>query len=220
MNLKTKICMMSVLSLILMMSLISLANAQEYITLENDRGVQKSSFVKGEGITIAITLPYDAEVEVWLHNPPGTPGPSPILFISRTPIQANVQTKLGPKMMDEKAPCGKYQLEIMIFQRGGVLSKSEHRYFDYAMNEPPCYNPPPPPPPVDWFIIAPVGGVIVAAVALIAILLLRQRAPPPKERAPTLPPTAPPSPPPSPAPPPKAPHRRTPIVRAEHREEE
>jgi len=226
MNLKANICVMSALIFILAMSLISLANAQEYIVLENDRGVQKSSFTRGEGIVIAITIPYNAEVEVWLHNPPGTPGPSPTLFIPRTSLRASIQEKLGPKWMDEKAPCGKYRLEIRIFQ-GGAYLKSEYKYFDYAIDEPPCTPPTttvttvvPPPIPINGLIIGTVGGLVVVVVVLVAFLLLRQRAPPPKERAPALPPTAPPAPPPSTAPPPKAPHRRTPIVRAEHREEE
>jgi hypothetical protein len=110
--------------------------AQEFITLANDRGVQKTSFARGEGIEVLITLPYNANVEVWLHNPPGTAGPSPTNFISATPVSANIQTVLGPKWLDERAPCGKYRLEIVILNSPPPLQpKKEYRYFDYAINE-------------------------------------------------------------------------------------
>ncbi|MEM1550301.1 MAG: hypothetical protein QXR13_00025 [Candidatus Bathyarchaeia archaeon] len=209
--------------LVIFLVSITLVNAQRIIIiLENDRGVQKSSFLRGEGIVVSVTLPYNAMVDVLLHNPPGTPGPSPILLISRAPVLANIQTKLGPIWMDEKAPCGKYQLELRIFDPQGRLT-TEYKFFDYAMDEPPCAittvtttTTITDGPSVIW-MIAGISGVAIAVVALIVTLMLRPGARPPKERAPVAPPIAPPAPPPSP--PPKAPRRRRPIVRGESEEE-
>lgn len=218
MNKIVKIYIVALL-LIVLLTFIAIANAQEFIVLENDKGDQKSSFLRGEGIVITVTIPYDGAVEVLLYNPPGTPGPSPILFFSRTPVSANIQTKLGPKWMDEKAPCGKYQLEIKMFDSIGKYVKTEYKYFDYAMNEPPCATSPLPPPPPDNTLIIILGAAVaaVAVVVVVVVFMLRPGARPPKERVPTTPPIAPPSPPPSA--PPKAPHKRRPIIRGEEEEE-
>lgn len=219
MNKIVKIYIVALL-LIVLLTFIAIANAQEFIVLENDKGVQKSSFLRGEGIVITVTIPYDGAVEVLLYNPPGTAGPSPVLFFSRTPVSANIQTKLGPKWMDEKAPCGKYQLEIKMFDSIGKYVKTEYKYFDYAMNEPPCATSPLPPPPPDNTLLIIILGAAVAAVAVVVVVvvfMLRPGARPPKERVPTTPPIAPPSPPPSA--PPKAPHKRRPIIRGEEEEE-
>lgn len=218
MNKIVKIYIVALL-LIVLLTFIAIANAQEFIVLENDKGVQKSSFLRGEGIVITVTMPYDGAVEVLLYNPPGTAGPSPVLFFSRTPVSANIQTKLGPKWMDEKAPCGKYQLEIKMFDSIGRHVKTEYKYFDYAMNEPPCATSPLPPPPPDNTLIIILGAAVaaVAVVVVVVVFMLRPGARPPKERVPTTPPIAPPSPPPSA--PPKAPHKRRPIIRGEEEEE-
>jgi hypothetical protein len=210
-----------ILALMLIFSMVVVVEAQEFIMLANDKGVQKANFVRGEGIEMLITLPYDANVEVWLHNPPGTPGPSPTLFIPATSVPANIQTILGPKWLDERAPCGKYRFEIIIKPiNPNIPPKTEYRYFDYATNEPPCA-----PitttttregPTIDTIIVVSIVAIIAVIAVVIALLLSRYRAPPPKERAPVMPPT----PPPSQIQPPKAPHRRTPIVVSEKREEE
>jgi hypothetical protein len=203
---------------------ITVVGAQEFITLANDKGTQKTIFARGEGIQIVLTLPYNANVQVLLHNPPGTAGPSPTLFIPATPVPANIQTVIGPKWLDERAPCGKYRLEIVILNPPPPLQpKTEYRYFDYAMNEPQCSppTPPPPPPPDMWWLFA-LGASAVAIVAIAAVLMLtRWRVPPPKERAIIPPPvTTTPSPPTAPSAPPKPQHRRTPVVRGTEREEE
>lgn len=221
-----RLCVVAILSL---MAIVSVA-AQEFIVLANDKGVQKSSFARDEGIQVLITLPYPANVEVWLHNPPGTAGPSPTLFIPATPVPANILTQLGPRWLDERAPCGKYRLEIRILNPPQPLSpRTEYRYFDYATNEPPCTlvpppPPPPPPPTPDFILLITIAGISLAVVAasVIGLLLSRWRAPPPKERVVT-PPISPPPVSPTPAPPsapPKGPHRRTPIVRGLEKEEE
>jgi hypothetical protein len=212
-----------IISMLIFLVIFTVVEAQEFIVLANDRGVQKNSFTRGEGIEILITLPYSANVEVWLHNPPGTAGPSPTLFIPSTLIPANIQTVLGPKWLDEKAPCGKYRLEIRVLNPPPPLQpKTEYRFFDYAMNEPPCT-----PTTITTtttqgditLLIIVVGVSAIAIAAIVTVLLLsRWRAPPPKERVVTPPPI-----PPTPAPPsapPKAPHKRTPIVRGSEREEE
>lgn len=204
--------------------MVVVVEAQEFIMLANDKGVQKTNFVRGEGIEILITLPYDANVEVWLHNPPGTPGPSPTLFIPATSVPANIQTILGPKWLDERAPCGKYRFEIIIKPiNPNIPPKTEYRYFDYATNEPPCApittTTTPEGPTIDIIIVVSIVAIIAVIAVVIALLLSRYRAPPPKERAPVMPPT-PPTPPPSQIQPPKAPHRRTPVVVSEKREEE
>ncbi len=211
------------LSLTLWLSFMVSINAQEFIVLENDAGVQKSSFLRGEGIVVTVMLPFDADVTVLLHNPPGAPGPSPTTFIPTTPVSANIQTKLGPKWLDERAPCGKYQLEIRIL-RQGVLQKTEYKYFDYAINEPPCYIPTITTTTREGeggliLLAVSIGGIVAVAAVLAAFFMLRQRAPPPKERVVTPPPVTPPSPMP-PSAPPKPSHRRVPVVRAERREEE
>lgn len=216
-----KTCMV-IAFLIISLEFVLPVNAQEIILLENDKGVQKSSFIRGEGLFITITVPYDAMVEIWLHNPYGAPGPSPVLFIPRTPVLANIQTKLGPRWMDEKAPCGKYQFEIRIFDSVGRLIKTEYRYFDYAMNEPPCAPtamPPPSSPPVDiTLMMVLIAGAVIAVIAVVAVIIfiLRPRVQPPKERAPITPPVSPPTPPPTA--PPKAPYKRRPIVKSEEEE--
>jgi hypothetical protein len=195
---------------------IAVVGAQEFITLVNDRGNPKTSFGRDEGIAILITLPYSANVEVRLHNPPGTPGPSPTIFIPATPVSANIQTALGPRRLDERAPCGKYLLEVRILNPPSPLQpKTEYRYFDYAINERPCTI------IDDWLLIA-LGVSAVAIAATVSVLILtRRRAPPPKERAIIPPPvTTTPSPPTTPSAPPKPPHRRTPVVRGTEREEE
>jgi hypothetical protein len=205
-------------------------DAQEYIILANEKGVQKTVFARGEGIQLELTLPYSATVQVLLHNPPGTAGPSPTIFIPPTPVQANVKTVLGPRWLDERAPCGKYRLEIMILNPPPPLQpKTDYRYFDYAMNEPQCSPPSPPLPPtpqpdMSWLIIAGVSAVAIAAVVSV-LILTRLRAPPPKEERAVIPPPVPtpPTTPSTSAPkgaPPKGVVRRTPIVRSSERDEE
>lgn len=216
--------------LVIFLASMTFVNAQRIIVLENDKGVQKSSFLRGEGIVVSVTLPYDARVDVWLHTPPGTPGPSPIQLIQGALVRANIQEKLGPMWMDEKAPCGKYQFELRILDSQGRLT-TEYRFFDYAMNEQPCATTATTITTTTittttitttkdiTVIIAGISGVAIAVVvALIVIYMLRAGARPPKERAPVAPPVAPPTPPPSP--PPKTPYKRRPIVRGESREEE
>ena len=217
-----KYYVVSIILMLIFLTIVAVVEAQEFIVLANDKGVQKSSFARGEGIEILVTLPYSANVEVWLHNPPGTAGPSPTLFIPATLVPANIQTVLGPRWLDERAPCGKYRLEIRVLNPPPPLQpKTEYRFFDYALNEPPCTPPTPTPPtPGDTTLLIIVAGVSAIAVAAIVTVLLlsRWKAPPPKERVITPPPI-----PPTPAPPsapPKGPHKRTPIVRSTEREEE
>jgi hypothetical protein len=208
---------------------IAVVGAQEFITLANDKGAQKTVFARGEGIQLVITLPYSATVQVLLHNPPGTAGPSPTIFIPPTPVQANIQTVLGPKWLDERAPCGKYRLEINILNPPAPLQpKTEYRYFDYAINEPQCSPQttviiPPPQQDMWWLIAAGVSAVAIAAVVSV-LVLTRWKAPPPKERAVIPPPisttpTTAPTPTPKGAPP-KEVIRRTPIVKGTERDEE
>jgi len=216
MNYEKKFYVMLASTLIFLI-VIAVVEAQEFIVLANDKGVQKSSFNRGEGIAVVITLPYTANVEVWLHNPFGSPGPSPTLFIPATPVTANIQTELGPRWLDERAPCGKYRLEIKILNPPPPLSpKTEYRYFDYAMNEPPCtVQPPPPPPPPPWDLIAAIIGSIAAvAIVLVILLIFRKPTPPPK------PPTPPPPISPPPSPPPKPSKGPAPIVKGVKKEEE
>jgi hypothetical protein len=205
-------------------------DAQEYIILANEKGVQKTIFARGEGIQLELTLPYSATVQVLLHNPPGTAGPSPTIFIPPTPVQANVKTVLGPRWLDERAPCGKYRLEIMILNPPPPLQpKTDYRYFDYAMNEPQCSQTQ---IVVDgnrdqsvlWLIVAGVSAVAIATVVSV-LILTRLRAPPPKEERAVIPPPVPTTPttPSTSAPkgaPPKGVVRRTPIVRGSERDEE
>jgi hypothetical protein len=206
-------------SMLVFLVIITSVEAQEVITLANDKGVQKSSFIRGEGIKILIKLPYSATVDVLLHNPPGTAGPSPRQIISSALVRADMEETLGPVWLDERAPCGKYDLEIVITPPPPLLQKREHRYFDYAMNEQPCYIEPTRTEDTTLWLIV-IGSVSAVAIAAIVTVLLlsRWRAPPPKEKVITPPPI-----PPTPAPPsapPKGPHKRTPIVRATEREEE
>ena len=218
-----KYYVVSIILMLIFLTIITVVGAQELIVLANDRGVQKSSFARGEGIEILVTLPFSANVEVWLHNPPGTAGPSSTLFIPATIVPANIQTVLGPRWLDERAPCGKYRLEIRVLNPPPPLQpKTEYRFFDYALNEPPCTLTTTTITTTtgDTTLLIIVAGVSAIAIAAIVTVLLlsRWKAPPPKERVVT-PPPIPPTPAPSSAPP-KGPHKRTPIVRSTEREEE
>lgn len=166
------------------------------IDLESNN-VRKSSFLRGEEITVVVTVPYDAIIEVWLYYPPGTAGPSSILFIPSTIVSANVETRLGPGRLPLGAPCGKYQIEVRI--RTPVGTSSLYRFFDYAINESPCTVPPPLPPSPDWGMVLVASIVaIVVVVGVLTYILLRPR--PPKARGekitppPVQPPTTPPKP--------------------------
>lgn len=186
-----------VTAVFLVFSIVCGVSAQTvYLELESNN-VRKSSFHRGEEITVVVTIPYSATVEVWLHFPPGTAGPPSVLFIPSTTVSANVETRLGPGRLPEGAPCGKYQIEVRTRTPAGT--SSFYRFFDYAMNEPPCIGLPPPPPSPDWGMILMASiAAIVAVVGALTYVLLRQR--PPKARGevvippPVQPPTTPPKP--------------------------
>ncbi|MEM2651432.1 MAG: hypothetical protein QXH32_05615 [Candidatus Caldarchaeum sp.] len=187
----------------------ALTSGQQILRLEDQNYNQKNRFLRGEQVFVVVVAPSSINANVLVHYPPNSPGPSPKTFVAGASIPANVESRLGPIELEQNAPCGKYQIEVVFLPP----RQSQYIYFDYATNEPPCTSPlPPPPPPPDLSLIAISIAAVVVIVAAVALLFTRRRAaaPPKAPAVPVRPPVVPPT---TTAAPPKQTPRMSPQVR-------
>ncbi|MEM1949153.1 MAG: hypothetical protein QXO30_01905 [Candidatus Caldarchaeum sp.] len=186
----------------------TLISGQQILRLENQSYNQKNSFSRGEQIFVVVAVPVASFADVLIHYPPNSPGPSPKRHIQNAAILPNVETRLGPITLEQNAPCGKYQVEVVVTPP----NQSLYTFFDYAANEYPCTPPPTPsPPPTDFWTLVTTTIAAVAVVAAVVLLFTRRR--PAASKAPAVPVTPPAIPPTTTVGPPKQAPRMSPQVR-------
>lgn len=183
-----------VVTCILLASLV-LAYGQQVLRMEDQSYRQKTTFLRGEQLFVVVVFPSTVTVDVLVHYPPNSPGPSPKTLVSGAVVQGKVESRLGPIILEQNAPCGKYQVEVKVVNPpGGQL----FTFFDYATNEPPCavIVPPSPPPTSDLLLVAFGSIAAIVIVAAVALILQRRRleaAPPKAPAVPLSPPASPPA---------------------------